>query len=135
MEQKYPEYFPQGCPPADAERGEKELYRSCEGITTEKSDFVSYYIKDPQKNKNDVRFYGLSVFGSIDDCMSAYRKSQRIFGKYRSISKVGTNIERGSYKKTPTKMHPAHITWWVCEGVQPETFFETVRIMENENNE
>ena len=134
MEQKYPEYFPQGCPPEDAEKGDKELYRFCKGITTEKSDFVSYYINNPEKYKNKVNSYGLSVFGSIDDCLSAYRKSPYIFGKYRSISKGNTNIERGSYKNTPSKSNLAHITWWVCDGVKPETFFVTVHVMGNESN-
>lgn len=55
--------------------------------------------------------------------------------KYRSVSEGYTNEERGSYKNTPTNTNPAHITWWVCDGVQPETFFETVFITENENNE
>ena len=135
MEQKYPDYFPQGCPPADVETGNKELFRFCKGITIEKSDFVSYYMINPQKYKNNVNSYGLSVFGSIGDCLAVYRKSPYIFGKYRSISKGKTNNERGSYKKTPSKSNPAHITWWVYEGVQPEIFFETVHIMENKNNE
>lgn len=121
--QHYPNYFPQDCPPDDADIDEKKLFRFCDGITPEVSDFISYYQKFPEKYKGKINAYGLSVLQSRDDCLRAYRKFPYL-RKYRSIAQGVTNFDRGSWKVTPGKISPAHVTWWVCDGVRPNSFFE-----------
>lgn len=121
--QRYPEYFPENCPPDDANTNEKQLFRFCMGDTPEELDFISYYQKFPEKYKKDVNAYGLSVLQSRDDCLRAYRKFPYL-RKYKSVSRGFTNFMRGSWKVTPGRISPAHVTWLVCEGVIPSEFFE-----------
>lgn len=123
LNQHYPEYFPQDCPPDDAKTDEKRLFRFCEGITPEAVDFISYYQKFPEKYKGKINAYGLSILQSRDDCLCAYRKFPYL-RKYKSVAQGVTNFERGSWKVTPGKISPAHVTWWVCDGVYPNDFFE-----------
>ena len=123
-DQKYPDYFPVGCPPDDALTEEQWLFRFCQGNVPQEDDFVSYYLKNPQKYKGNIRAYGLSVLKSKEDCLSAIRKFPWI-RQYQSIAKGETNEYKGSWKETPSRQNPAHVTWWVCKDVNPLTFFQT----------
>ena len=122
-EQIYPDYFPEGCPPDDAAVSERELFRFCRENVPMESDFVSYYLQNSEKYAGIILAYGLSVLPSRDECRKAYRKFPFI-RKYRSIAVGKTNENRGSWKITPGKISPEHITWWVCENVKPIDFFE-----------
>lgn len=122
-EQNYPDYFPEGCPPDDVSVEEKVLYRFCKGDEPTESDFISYYITNPDKYKDNVLAFGLSVLPDIDQCKEAYRKYPFI-RKYNSVARGKTNKNRGSWKTTPGRISPAHITWWVCKDVEPCDFFE-----------
>jgi len=123
LRQDYPDYFPQGCPPDEANTDDKELFRFCEEITPEVADFISYYQKFPEKYRGKINAYGLSVLQSREDCLRAYRKIPYL-RKYKSIAQGVTDFNRGSWKVTPGKISPAHVTWLVCEGVTPNIFFE-----------
>ncbi len=81
------------------------------------------YLNDPEKYKRDIIAYGLSVLPSRDECKKAYKKFPYV-RKYRSIAEGKTNEERGSWKTTPGKISPEHITWWVCKDINPCAFFE-----------
>jgi len=126
-EQEYPDFFPAGCPPIDALTDEKNLFRLCRGLVPSKSDFASYYEGNPEKYKNNINAYGLSMYQSNEDYMEAYRKFPRV-RMYSAVAKGITNNKRGSWKPTPSKNNPNHITWWVCKDVNPVDFFEIVDI-------
>ena len=121
-EQKYPAYFPEGCPPEDASVDEKVLFRFCKNDEPGEDDFVSYFLDNPKKFKGNMIAYGLSVLPSREECREAYKKYPYI-RKYRSIAEGKTNENRGSWKTTPGRISPEHITWWVCEDINPCTFF------------
>ena len=122
-EQQYPEYFPRNCPPDDANTDEKELFRFCNEKTPKVSDFISYFQVKSEEYKENINAYGLSVLQSRDDCLRAFRKYPYL-RKYKSIARGFTNFTRGSWKITPSRRSPNHVTWWVCEGVVPSDFFE-----------
>lgn len=122
VKQKYPEYFPIGCPPMDADLSEQTLYRLCYEHQPSEKDFVSYYLQNPKKFVDQINAYGLSVMLSREDCFEMYRKYPWV-RRYHSIAWGVTNYERGSWKRTPSRYNPTHVTWWVCDGVRPETFF------------
>ena len=122
-EQKYPSYFPIGCPPEDASVEELEIYRFCLNDKPGDGDFVSYYLENPSKFAGNILAYGLSVLLSKEACLKAYRKYPYM-RKYKSVAKGVTNKERGSWKKTPGRVSPGHVTWWVCQDVKPSLFFE-----------
>lgn len=120
----FPTYFPPNCPPAEASGEECILYRLCKNTQLSEKDFTSFYLINPEKHKDNVNAYGLSVYRSAIDCQSAWRKSPRLRKKYRHIAFGLTNKYRGKILDTPSLTNPAHTTWWVYEGVQPHTFFE-----------
>ena len=121
-DQMYPDYFPAGCPPEDAHTEEQLLFRFCSGTCPEQDDFISYYMKEPQKYKGNMKAYGLSVMKSREDCFAAFRKFPWV-RNYHSIASGLTNDQRGSCKATPSRQNPAHVTWWVCKDVNPFSFF------------
>jgi hypothetical protein len=122
---RFPSYFPDGCPPDAATDVEKELYRLCESSPPTPEDFISFYLRDPYKYKNICQAYGLSVFDSEDACKKACDKVPRLRKKYKYRSRGFNTPDRGKILATPSKAHSQHITWWVYEGVEPHTFFET----------
>lgn len=127
--QVYPSYFLQGCPPEDASTEVLQIYRMCIGAHPASVDFVSFYQSNSEKFKDNPNAYGLSVLKSRKACQSAYRKIPRM-RRYASVAVGTTNEERGCWKNTPSKRLPEHLTWWVCEGVNPLDFFETDCILD-----
>lgn len=67
--------------------------------------------------------YGLSMFPSAEDCERAKRKSPRLRGTHKGIAYGQVDAGKGKILRTPSKANPAHITWWIYEGVEPHTFF------------
>ncbi len=121
---KFPTYFPENCPPAEATDEECVLFRLCKGPTLTEKDFTSFYLINPQKHKDNVNAYGLSVFKSIDDCKHAKSKSPNLRKKYKCVASGSNNSYRGKILHTPSGTNPDHYTWWLYDGVQPHTFFE-----------
>ena len=74
----FPPYFPKGCPPEDATDEEKMLFRMCKGSVPTKEDFLTFFQINPEKYKENIQAYGLSVFSSEDDCQRARKKSPRL---------------------------------------------------------
>lgn len=121
---KFPYYFPSNCPPTEAVSDAKELFRFCIGEVPAPEDFISFYLSNPEKYRENVRAYGLSVYGSLADCNAALRKSPKLRAKFCSISHGITDESIGKYMPTPSRFNPKHITWWVYDGIKPHTFFE-----------
>lgn len=123
-ELKFPEYFPANCPP-DAALGEEcVLFRLCKGLVLTEKDFISFYLINPEKHKDNINAYGLSVFKSVDDCKHALAKSPALRKKYKYIASGANNSTRGKILHTPSGPNPRHYTWWLYEGVNPHTFFQ-----------
>lgn len=122
---KFPDYFPEGCPPPEAVGEERVLFRLCYGPVPTENDFVSHYQRNPEKFRENILAYGLSVFSTEDDCRTACKKSPLLRKKYHFCSYGMNTPERGKILLTPAKLSPAHITWWIYEGIEPHTFFET----------
>ena len=73
----FPTYFPENCPPAEATDEECVLFRLCKGPTLTDKDFVSFYLINPEKHKDNINAYGLSVFKSYNDCKRALSKAPK----------------------------------------------------------
>lgn len=121
---KFPAYFPAKCPPEEATDEECVLFRLCKNLTLTEQDFVSFYLINPQKHKDNINAYGLSVFRSVDDCNRARSKSPKLRSKYKYVASESNNSQRGKLLRTPNGTNPNHYTWWLYDGVKPHTFFE-----------
>lgn len=123
----FPGYFPEDCPPGDAKNDEVTVFRLCRNhdvVTSE--DFITYYEINPEKWKNEILAYGLSVLSNQEESekmlkLPANRK------RFKSIA-VGTIYPiMGVVKNTPTKSNRYHCTWWICENVKPEINFDIIK--------
>lgn len=122
---RYPDFFPQSCPPEDAELKKIEVYRFCEAETISEKDFKSFYEMNPERFKNKIMAYGLSVYLNITDLESARNKSPRL-RKMKSYAVGLTYICTGKIKHTFSKNNPGHYTWWLFDGIKPQNYFKSV---------
>lgn len=127
---KFPNYFPENCPPEDAEDKEIKVYRLCKcSEKIDKQDFVTYYENNREKYRNNILAYGLSVNGTKEGSVKLLnelsRKSPKVKKKgYKAIAKGITYKSTGKHKSTPNNNQKDHITYWLYENVEPHTYFE-----------
>ena len=119
----FPSYFPEGCPPEDAELRELKVYRFCVDNEISKDDFRSYYEINPIKYSGNPLAYGLSVYTDEDDCKQAF-KTPGIKKKFKNYAQGQTYQDLGKIKHTPGRSGQSHHTWWIYEGKEPYKFFK-----------
>lgn len=120
----FPKYFPIECPPEDATKEELTVYRYCENVDKVlPSDFITYYQGNPDKYKNNILAYGLSIMLDKEECLKGF-KLPAIKKKFKGFSKGITYNSMGVVKRTPNRNSESHCTWWIYEGVCPEKHFK-----------
>lgn len=117
----FPECFPPGCPPKDAQELEIDVHRLCERNPICEGDFKSFYESDPNKYRFNDLCYGLSVYNSHNACIAARRKSPNLRNK--TVCAHGITYKSTGKIKQTGKV-PNHYTWWLYEEVKPHTYFE-----------
>lgn len=118
---KFPDYFPEGCPPDDTIKEELPVYRIAKYNPINIKDFQVNFIKFPGKFDDDVRAYGLSVYEDIESlerCRSKIPGLKRCKHIYKAITKE----QYGKIKRTPNDFGK-HITWWLYEKIDPLDVF------------
>lgn len=72
----YPEFFPEGCPPADGNEGEQVLFRLTKAATPQARDFLSKWeLGSPEDfTGQECLACGLSVLVSLDDAKALQRE-------------------------------------------------------------
>lgn len=123
-EKKFPDYFPAGCPPAEAEELEIEVYRLCRNIIPEEKDFETFYQINPEKWKNNFEAYGVSVFKSFIEIQTMREKDPRLRAKFKTYAAGCTYEYTGVIQHTSKKLRESHYTWWLYEGVKPHEYFK-----------
>lgn len=125
---KYPDIFPDGCPPEDSEPMELEVYRMIKGDIVTSDDFKSFIELgiDKEDPKNPFIQYGLSVNRSYEEMYYYWRGSPALKKKFKNIAKGKIYKESGVVKPTPSKKQSNHFTWWLYKGVNPVKDFEIV---------
>ena len=120
---RWPEDFPEDCPPEEADLANGVYYRIVKNDSPEPDDFVSLYYLN--RRLADVRIQsgrvtqceamGLSVFADESDA---------VYWATR-ISRIGNRIARltlgpGAGKILPTPREgDSHHTWWQADGYDP----------------
>lgn len=118
----FPEYFPKGCPPSEAEEKEICVFRYCKGVEVTSDDFLSYYQLDSVRYCNNINAYGLSVLNSKDESLKGL-KLPAIKKRFKSIASGITYKYTGVIKPTPNNNNPSHCTWWLYKNTEPHTYF------------
>lgn len=127
---KFPSYYPEGCPPVDAQPERLTAYRLCESRKVSPSDFIPVALKTKVKispRKKLIQAYGVSVFTDVEGCQQAINVSPKLRHIVSCIACGEIDEDKGVIKKTPSCTSNSHVTWWVYEDVQPHTFFHFIQ--------
>lgn len=117
---KFPEYFPEGCPPQNAEPESIEAYRLCKTESITRVDFYSFY--ELGKNiKGNINGYGVSVIGNYGEASTLSKMPTH---KKEYLACGVTDPDCGVVLRTPSRNLSSHITWWLYEDATPEKYFK-----------
>jgi hypothetical protein len=118
-EAKWPDYFPDCCPPETALASEYTVYRLVKHNPPNDNDFIPYRIsKDPTYWKNrECEACGVSVFSLIEDA-----NKLQLLPAYKKCLIAQGRITPESGKWSYTGKH-SHITWWIYDGFEAHRMF------------
>lgn len=130
---QWPDYFPDDCPPQDAQPVTGEVYRLVKKDPPESRDFIPFREKKPSEDfgEKECQACGLSVLKNIED---AVRMKSRARGMEKRLVAKGTlSPHLGRIKRTPSRRFGrSHHTWWVPTEVQPWRIFHVVQISQED---
>ncbi len=121
---RYPNYFPKGCPPKEADNTERIVYRICKDANINHTDFLSFYEMGIMQNSTDIKKYGISVNKNKDELITLLGMPSQKNKNMKCIAKGITKKDLGVSAQTPSNTMPSHITWWLKENADPENYFK-----------
>jgi hypothetical protein len=127
---KWPDHFPENCPPEDAETSDATVYMLVSSPISS-TDFQTLIERMPNKKFPTPELHcqscGLSVFEDIRHVERVRRRVRRL--RNRVIGQGKLTPETGVIKPTHSQFGNSHRTWWIPVGVKPWEFFS---LLENE---
>lgn len=122
---KWPEFYPENCPPEDAEPASGTFYRLVEYNPPQAKDFKSVFEENPEQFTHIpmVKRCGLSVHTDPRDS-NQLKKRVRKF-RNRQIAEGRLNSTLGMIQHTPSA-EESHHTWWVPIGAEPWLVFNVI---------
>jgi hypothetical protein len=121
-------YFPESCPPPEAESRSIVVYRFLANNEISPEDFVTVRQKNPDRKfpevEKECRACSLSVFISREEVIRLQRKVPR----WRRPVATGSLIESsGKLKHTPSPgTNNSHHSWWIPVDIEPWTLFDEI---------
>ena len=130
---QWPDYFPENCPPENAQAAFGQVYRLVDNDPPTPDDFQSWREQHPNeqcpKTVTECQACGLSVFTSISDIEVAQRKVRRLRNKKIAVGNL--TIELGQILPTPSQnTGQSHHTWWIPNDTKPWTIFHVINFTE-----
>ena len=118
----WPDFYPENCPPAEAEPASGTVYRLVKHDPARAEDFKSVFEENPRGaiKKKTVKIYGLSVHRDLSDSERLKKRSKKF--KNRQIAKGSFNPTLGMIQHT-LSIEESHHTWWVPVEAKPWTVF------------
>ena len=123
-ELRWPDYYPENCPPEDAQPASGVVYRFCRGREPRPADFYPHHIRFPNMEFHDLcqSGCGISVYRTPGDIEIAARL---VPGMDKKVPAVGSlAAEHGVTKPTPQEDRPTHTTWWIPVGIDAHELFQ-----------
>ena len=126
---KWPDFYPENCPPVDAQPASGTFYRLVRHNPPRAEDFKSTYEEHPNQFTHIpmAKRCGLSVQKDLRDSERLARldqiKKRAPKFKNRQIAEGKLNPTLGMIKHTPSNHYKSHHTWWVPVGAKPWTVF------------
>ena len=121
----WPDFYPEDCPPAEAEPASGTVYRLVKHDPARAEDFKSFFEENPKgaKKKKTVKIYGLSVHRDLSDSERLKKRSKKF--KNRHIAKGSLNPTLGMIQHTPS-IEESHHSWWIPFGTEPWLVFNVI---------
>ena len=126
---QWPDYFPDDCPPQDAQPATGDVYRLVKQNPPESKDFIPLREKKTSEDfgERECQACGLSVLGNAEDALRMRKRARGM--EKRLIAKGTLNPFLGKIKHTPSSRYGrSHRTWWVPTEVEPWSVFRVVQI-------
>lgn len=109
----WPDFYPDDCPPEDAEPASGEVYRMIRGRTPQEKDFKSYQEMrgpDAEFSQPECVVCGISVYTDIEDISRMRARLQQRVPKLRERKFIAKGILNSSLGKIlPTNNTKSHI--------------------------
>lgn len=115
----FPDDWPAGCPPDDAEDASGDVFRVVKANPPTPEDLKSYHELGISRGDPILRC-GISVFRLLSDAEHASRKFRNL-GKV--LAKAALQPQHGKTKQTG---RPTHTTWWPYVEVDRVALFAVV---------
>jgi hypothetical protein len=123
MQMIWPIFYPENCPPSDAEDAEGIIFRLMQSIPPTENDLKAHVQLHPDQDfgTKHCQACGLSVYRSFYD---AVRLQNRI-PAYRAmrIAKADLSPREGKLLHTPSRPGASHHTWWIPRDINVENLF------------
>ncbi len=115
----FPDDWPKGCPPDEAEDAYGEVFRIVRDYPPSNSDMMSHHETGRLPKAPPCLRCGLSVFLVEEDAVN----QQQLLPKLgKRIANATLNATHGKISLTPGQQ-PTHTTWWPCTIVDRAALF------------
>ena len=121
----WPDFYPDNCPPAEAEPASGTVYRLVRHNPPQVEDFKSAFEEDPKQftHISMVKRCGLSVHKDLQDSERLKKRIRKF--KNRQIAQGRLNPTLGMIKQTPS-LEQSHHSLWVPLEAEPWLVFNII---------
>ncbi|WP_214684809.1 hypothetical protein [Exiguobacterium sp. s155] len=125
---KFPDYFPQSCPPLKQKKGNLTVYRIVESNTIKAREFIPIGEKKKRYLSQSCNSFGISLITNPDDLKTALNYFAQNDMKRKNKAAIGIiTPDSGVYAHAPSQnVGSSHINWWTYIDVKPHTFFNEI---------
>ena len=128
-ELKWPDYYPENCPPEDAKPASGIVYRLVKQDPVQQEDFIPLITENPKRFENKpnaqiCKGCGISVCKGMQDILKLQRSSGKM--RKRQIAEGELSSTLGVIKHTPSRNYKTHHTWWVDPKAKPWHVFKVI---------
>ena len=126
---EWPDFYPENCPPAEAEPASGIVYRLVIHDPAQEGDFKTPFEENPERfnNKPDIKNCGLSIQTDIRDS-EQLQKMMKMVPRFKNsqIAEGELNPTLGLIQHTPSSKYKSHHSWWVPIGAKPWVVFKII---------
>jgi len=121
---EWPDFYPENCPPEEAEPASGTVYRLVKHNPPQAEDFLSTWEEFPGRfPKPNTRISGASVYTDLKDIERLKNRIAHL--RNRKTAKGELNPTLGFIQQTEGK-EKSHHTWWIPIGAEPWLIFKVI---------
>lgn len=124
-ELQWPDFYPENCPPVEAEPASGTVYRLVKHNPPRAEDFLSTWEEFPGRfPEPNIKISGVSVYTDPKDIPRLFERLKNRIGhlRNRKTAKGELNPTLGVIQHTPS-FEKSHHTWWIPIGTEPWLVF------------